>query len=443
MVIGIAYVSSNIIVGLTTPIKEEPNGENPTNSSDPNEEVNGENPTNSTDPTEKPEPIIPQLRVEGKDIVDQSDNIIKLSGFYIWNSDILYRLSEVDRNIKNIKAAGFNTILVATNWSYLIEQSEDEPGVYSNENIALIEHVVKSAQDEELYVIIGMRISASDSTSQPNNYGGWAYADMFSPHYTSNWDEYFSRYLKAWEFIIQRLDKFEAVIGYNLWFYPFHGMDPETGKWTQPTHKIDHYEKVLTPRLLSMLRSNSEKIYFWTPVDQGSMMTPEISQITEIGYEMGEIINDPLSSTGQYLPGFNRTSEIHLQYVNRELMPLNDTNVIYCAEGHRPLNVERLEQSPLNWTGSEYQKKFIEASFNPLYQFKEKYQVPVMITEMGMINQWWGVQRWRIVAYDYKMQLLNNYGINWVYMWNGREHPVNREGDWNNIGKMLIRNIPE
>ena len=65
-----------------------------------------------------------------------------------------------------------------------------------------------------------------------------------------------------------------------------------------------------------------------------------------------------------------------------------------------------------------------------------------MITEMGMFNEPEGVEQWRINAYDYKMKILNDYEIHWVYMWDGREKPVDTKGNWNNVGEMLVRNIP-
>ena len=376
-------------------------------------------------------------------------------GVTLWGSDVLWRTARLEADLAYIASLGFNTVQLVINWSH-IEPDINKPAFYSNRELRSIEQVLTWAEENSLYAFFGTRTSGREWTNLPPSWG-WSYPDMFDPHYHSDWESWFNRFLDMWRYVINRFDHRSNVIGYNLDFFPWHGKDPETKSWTSPKRKVDHYEHVMTPRLLQMLREETDKIYFYTPMGQGSWRHPEAARVARLGFDAGEMPLDPTSSTGCYDYEYNRSMIDSGEPVNRPFDPADmgliaDGNVVYCSGGHRPINVEWRHSGdtgkPENWWGSPLQMEFLYWQFEPLKKFIRRYNVPAIITEMGAFyyNRPLPLPQWVADCYDAKMKIISQEpAINWIYwMFDNKNESILTEYgryELNPIGEILVKYI--
>ena len=394
------------------------------------------------------------ITLDGRDILADGERIY-LRGVSVWGNDVLYRTARLEADLAYIASLGFNTVQLMISWSK-IEPEKTQPGAYREATLTAIEQVLTWAQQKNLYVFLGSRLASTNWTNDPGAYG-WSYPDMMDPHYTPDWESWFNRFLDMWRYVIRRLDGHESLIGYNLDFFPWHGKDPETESWTSPKRKVDHYEYVMTPGLLQMLREETDKLYFYTPMGQGSWRHPEASRIAHLGHDAGEMPLDPVSSTGGYDPDYDRGMIDTGEPVSRPFNPaelglITDGNVIYCSSAHRPLNVEWRKSGPTgqppNWWASPLQMEYLHWQLEPMKKFIRKYNVPGILTEFGVFyyNRPMPIPQWIADCYDAKMKMVNqDPAINWTYWMfdDGNEGILMDRGvyELNRIGEVLIKYI--
>ena len=446
LLVAIGFVIPNII-GLTK-VPTQNNDQPSQNSTNPTVD-------NSTLPNVDNSTLIPsfKLSVVGNKIIDQDGKPVYLNGITLWGDNFATnsRQKYTVKRLNIYKEQGFNLVIFPLTWGAL-EPNRD--GVYSKSYISEVEEMVDLADSMGFYIIISMRVSVGNSMME-NDYWNpeWCYAGQFSDVYRPDtWFDFYTSYLNAYSYLIDTFDDYEGVIGYNNWFYPFHGIDPETGLWATQAHIIIHYEERLTPLFQEMLREKTDKIWFWSACSQGDSWTPEVYEIVTQGlsqisdeYPNGELMNDPASSTGLFDPDSNRTSPYHYkQDIGYPMKPIDDNNIVYCANFHRPWNVEKISREPKNWTGTDLQKAYIDEQLRGLNKFIKKYNVTGMIIEFALEETHTGDQpQYRIDCLDYKMKVLSEHGIHWAYFNQGRSLILNESTDWelNNVGELLVRYI--
>jgi len=341
-----------------------------------------------------------EVSVDGKYLKSGSERF-SLHGLNLWNGIIFedwreYLSTEV---IQRVKDWNFNAISIITPWRR-IEPSKDQVGAYDEEDLQDIEEIIGWCKDVDLYVIISLRA-----------YGMWWAA-------THNWGpcaesidylltaEGQQRYQDFLAMMIQRFDPYANVIGFNGWFFPFHGY---TGKWTDPAWTECYYD-VYTPIIVNTIREYSDKTIFYSPCYQGG--TPAGDPFTEV------------CDTGQF----------------SLIQPLDDNNVVYCHRFHRGRGVSGNNRGVENGEEWDYDYAFVESQMDPGIDFMNAYDVPLCACEFGLRTQDVEITKSRLDCQDYKFQLMNHTGsYHWTY-WMLGDGPtiLNEDYTLNEVGEQVV-----
>jgi len=334
----------------------------------------------------------PPLRVQGKLFVDALNNQVLLRGFNLWTPNVFepefHPLLSLER-FKEIKSWGFNTMSIPVNWKY-VEPYKDQVGAYSEENLQKMEQIIDWCGQSGLYVVISFRIIAM-----------WWASSWDDQEYTLEWvqtEEAQQRYQNVLTMLVQRFDEYDNVIGFNGWFFPFHGY---IGKWWDPAWE-DCYYNVYTPIIVNTIRAYSNKIIFYSPCYQG-------------GTPIGTVSSESLD-TGQFAL----------------ITPLNDDNVVYTHRLHRGRGVNGNARGVEDGDEWDYDYAYLERQIQPAIDFMNTYDVPLCAIEFGLVTQnQLPIKQSRLDCQDYKFELMNNTGsYHWTYWLYG--DPSAEEGILNN-----------
>ncbi len=151
-----------------------------------------------------------------------------------------------EKDFLNLKELGFNVIRLGVFWKAI----EPEPGIYDEEYLDEIELYVKRAQKHGMNIFIDMHqdlFADSFSDGAPDwaiiNEENHVATDLWSESYLLSkavqtcFDDFFANkevangiglmdhYLKMWENILKRFNKYDNVIGYDFMNEPFIGTD--------------------------------------------------------------------------------------------------------------------------------------------------------------------------------------------------------------------------
>ena len=329
------------------------------------------------------------VHVNGSQVVDAQGNPIYLKGFCLWDADVFsdWAMPITLERMQQIKGWGFNTIHIVAWWGRTIEPYEDQPGVYDEESLQDIENVIQLAEQAGLYVILGMRVG--HASVNPPSWQGWPTAQKMV-----NDPVVRQRFYNLWSMLIQRFDDHPNVIGYNWWFCPWH--EPPWG--IRVADEVDIYYNTIVPNLIAVTRAHTEKIIFFTVYKQGGIYVPQ-----------------------QWEPGQEFLATGEFSFVTA----IADENVVYCHGFHRPLSVEWVDVIEYDENGNripwDYDVDAIRRQLQPGIDFKNQYNVPLMVTEMGMHTyEYPDVQQGqfyqdRLDCYEAKLSLLEEAGWHWMY----------------------------
>lgn len=319
----------------------------------------------------------PGLRVQGGQIVDEHGRSVVLRGFSLWECDVFtdWAMPITAERMQQIKEWGFNTVNIVAMWAYRIEPDENRPSVYNEENLQVIDDVIQLAEETGLYVTLSMRISGKDDN--PPTWHGWATCQRMEDEPTVR-----QRFYDAWSMLIQRFDNYSNVIGYNWWFFPWH-----QSPWgTHVSEEADIYYDIIVPNLLDVTRAHTGKIIFFTVYKQGEVSAEGVR-----------------SDTGEFA------------YIE----PIADNNVVYCHGFHRPHDIEWKEDIRYYENGSripwDYDIEALRVELQEGLEFKNQYNVPMMVTEVGLHTYEYPLYQDRLDCYDAKLSLMDEYGWNWLY----------------------------
>lgn len=320
-------------------------------------------------------------------------------GAWIWGSDFMYRYdSRITDALDFLKAHGFTATGTEVGWSNI--ESVANSGVYDQNTLDKFLDLAQKCRDRGLYCGFSLRVSATNWTNvAPDWYEPWSYADRFYPPYEADWRTYWEGFKNLWVEIASRLESLDNVF-YIPWFYPWHGQDPVTGQWPQPEGKHAHWENVMTPELFApsgALRDVTQKMLVWTPVGQGSAWDRTLANLISdsrnvyitdsLGRNVKLLKNDPGGNTARYdpdlmepYPGANNLNWT----LDPSAMGLLGNNICFGTNGHKPHNLEKGKcDTPADWRGTDIEREFQYHQFEPGRRFMLKYNVPMLVHEMG------------------------------------------------------------
>jgi hypothetical protein len=345
------------------------------------------------------------VTVDGKYLKSGSQRFL-LRGFNLWSPEVFedYRQAHSLEVFQRVKDWGFNVISIITPWTW-IEPYEDQVGVYDEENLQDMEQIIEWCADTGLYVIISIRII-----------GMWWASSWDDQEYTLQWvqtREAQNRYQNMLSMVVQRFNEYDNLIGFNGWFFPFHGYE---GKWYDPAWE-DCYYNIYTPMIVNTIRQYSNKIIFYSPCYQGG--TPDDDPTFPDG-----ITRD----TGQFA----------------KIQPLADNNVVYCHRLHKGIGVETGSYEGVehgdNW---DYDYGFMEKQIQPAIDFMNNYNVPLCAIEFGLIHNFGPITQSRLDCQDYKFKLMHDTGsYHWIYWQFGNgESPFTdaSKTTLNAVGEQVVR----
>jgi hypothetical protein len=322
------------------------------------------------------------LHVQGNKIYAGTQEV-HLTGFKVFEPNVLGGSEPLTpAGLQQIKAWGFNTVMVSFWWSHDIEPYEDlttAPFRYNADNLQKIDTFIQNAADAGLYVVLGLRITHGGEWFQ-----GWVTIDQFESDPTVR-----QRFYECWAMMLDRYDDYENLAGYLWWVYPWH----EAPWGARDPVEVDLYYNDVIPHLLSLTRMRSEKIIFHTAYRQGDV------------YVDGDLL-----PTGEFT----------------WMQPLADNNVVYCIGWHGPRDNgdnPYVEWGTYDW---DYDVALLTHELQIGYDWATTHNVPIMITEIGLLfnDSTRPLTQSRLDCYDAKMRLLKQYGWHWVYWafcWNNGE----------------------
>lgn len=298
------------------------------------------------------------LKVSGSRIVDGLNREVMLKGFHLWSGNVFHydwgRMELTVERFRQIKDWGFNLVFSSGWWGDIFEPYQDQDGVYDEKNLAKLEQVIQRAQEAGLYFIISIRVSFNDVN--PPTWQGWG------RHSYLLQEEYLNRYCRLWEMLVQRFKKYDNLIGYCPWHFPWHQTVITDLERAQ-------YYSVIIPRLTESIRKYSDKILF--------------------------------------------VSSMRCQSDELPAEPLADRNVVYIHEDYKPYSVSHEGEA---WN---YDIDYLRRYKEPAVDFANKYNVPVMVEENGLDWHKYPKDQSRLDWLDTQLSLFDELGyvgwLNWIY----------------------------
>jgi len=331
-------------------------------------------------------------------------------GFWLWNAEVFEGYGRTRLELDDfqfIKSLGLNTVAIYFMWSYDIEPSRDQPGVYDEGKLLKLERVIDLARQAGLEVMLNMRIQY-DPVEMPS-WAGWAKDDEVILT-----GALLDRFLAAWEMIINRLgQKVSAWIPIHVAWHR-QSLDPLTVP--EDATRISRFYNVFIPVLYGMFRQHTSKpILFDAP--------PNASWTY-----------DPIIAPSKGFP---------------VVTPLPYSNIIYGGDWAGTCMWGKLVECGLPELGCGDQADLVERT-RAVREFAQKYNVPISSNEWGfnIIGCPQPPDPSRLDMFRRILDLLEQpYPQSWLYHVYCAERtqtysPRNIDGSANEVGQILSEHAP-
>jgi len=292
----------------------------------------------------------PTLHVSGSKILDEDGNEVILRGFRIggyvdgftdrepyafkWVQENAMPLSQA--HLDQIKRWGFNVISVTVMWTGTggpTEPYQDQPQVYNEKGLERMIELIRMAKDAGLYVIVSVRVCYDPEYTASGNYPwfGWSTHDYVTLNQSDSSGQYgLDRFAKYLNWLTGRVQGEPNVVGVEPWHFPYHRQDPDS-------ERVSKYFNDVAPTMLNAVRKHTNKIIF--------LSSPTLG---------------------------------HFNY-SEHPGPYSDSNIVYTTGGYGYYVIANCENNTCpKW---DYDVSKIIHPHPSAWEFREKYNVPIMSTE--------------------------------------------------------------
>lgn len=254
---------------------------------------------------------IGKLRVEGTQIVDQENNLVKLSGFNIhgiWSnhpSEFDPWIVADEEDLIWMKNNGFNSVRLVMYW----EDIETSEGVYNTERLEAIDAFLDLCEKHEVYVLLDMHQWGYSSRFTYYGVAGhgipdWAGPDSYSSDELLGFMEdmwakrggaaqTLSHFIDFWEYIVSRYKDRKGIFAYDLLNEPYSPWIGSGGP-TVVSQYQDFFDQELAPAIrridpitiIAYASTNLE--YQWRNDQIARMKKPDMNNIIFVASWYGE-----------------------------------------------------------------------------------------------------------------------------------------------------------